>query len=246
MSLIDYRSFVNYIFIICIISLPYILRFFQVFVPGSIKKIYYNLKNIIPIESGYGPNMETVHTCTWDEARTMHGYSQCKAFMIGTIRFIFWHILQPISYLILLYIYHDALSNAQLILGCIIGIRESIYFSLLLIVLIMKPSFLLVDISADPGWGSFMLSLSLYIFAPDIFVYMILAESKLFKTSTHIWIHRAILIIFIIMNYCAIVALILGIKMKSLPIPLSIGYFFTTLEALCLIIGYCYGFYCNR
>lgn len=79
-------------------------------------------------------------------------YQRCLSFtfvsyMAGAVaflRFIFFHLLQPVAYIFVLWLYSDVISNLQLIFGGGVAVRECIY---LLATLCVRPSFLLVNIS---------------------------------------------------------------------------------------------------
>merc|ERR1711871_971117 len=65
------------------------------------------------------------------------------------MRLLFWHLLQPIAYAVVLTAYASKISRTQFALALIVGGREISYVLVVLFALDVHPAFLLVDLTAD-------------------------------------------------------------------------------------------------
>ena len=50
---------------------------------------------------------------TWTIAREEAGINKCAALCLGLIKLIFWHIMQPLLYIFVLYAFWDLLDKGQ-------------------------------------------------------------------------------------------------------------------------------------
>ena len=101
---------------------------------------------------------ESSNCCCWRSANWViaiqrNGHSRCGAYGAAVKRFIFWHMIQPVMYAVVLspYAYWDQLDTTQHVLGMLVLLREALYVLLLLVALVVNPAFLLVDVPASVG-----------------------------------------------------------------------------------------------
>ena len=248
------------IVVIWSVCLPFLLRFLQSTICGISKKFIYkkccdgggslnrsppssfDKESVNPIRAtlpiyhregdnwDHGPSISQITEMNWDEARLMHGYNFLTAFIVSAIRLFFWHILQPVMYIFLLYAYSDILDIVQLVLGLIVGVRELVYLTMTIVALFVSPSFLLVDIGVEKETSSYIFVLLMYTLCPDKYVLGVLGPKCANGGSWHI----SVFAVFNIMDCCGMAAFITGLIKKSLPIALGIGYFFTTFGGVVL------------
>jgi hypothetical protein len=76
------------------------------------------------------------------------GFHPNTARAIAVLRLFFWHLMQPVLYIWILYSYYDQLDWSQQLLGACVGVREALYVLLLLWGVCYRPAFLLVNLNA--------------------------------------------------------------------------------------------------
>ncbi len=89
-----------------------------------------------------------IHQCSWVEARVAYGWSQNVAVFVGGVRFIFFHLLQPVAFSVAVAVYFTQLDDGQQ--GCMMLVlfnREIYYVISLLLAAVLRPSFLLVNLN---------------------------------------------------------------------------------------------------
>ena len=74
------------------------------------------------------------------------GWTNNVAITVALLRLVFWHWLQPVMYLWILYSYSKDITRLQLYFGLGVAVREVIYPILTFIALYRNPSFLIVNV----------------------------------------------------------------------------------------------------
>eukprot|EP01083_Nonionella_stella_P031985 87543_1 len=156
----------------------------------------------------------------WTKAKERLGVNTCAAVTISIIRLLFWHWMQPILYVYVLYAYWDLLVETQQVLGLIVGVREVIYFLLTIIAACANPVFLIVDLRAS--------SLSLvgcYVIAPEKYVFMALfnnlPDKYVFITKHGVVFGICVLVL---MDFAGAISFVHALAIKNAYVPLMIGY----------------------
>ena len=189
----------------------------------------------------------------WSAMLALTQQSQCGALARATVRFLFWHVAQPVAYFVVLAVRASLLDNVQLILGIGVAVREAVYLLATLACVVTRPTFLVIDVAATVrqrstatnyygrGWPF----LSLYVASPDKVVVSVLAYAAI-DTKKHSWAGHIPLVFGVfsgIFDLCGVAALSAGFASGVMPLELAVGYAATALSALCLCISFVAGHY---
>lgn len=201
-----------------------------------------------------------VSSKTWADAAERNDSSSTAALCKGLARLVFWHLLQPPLYFLVLVKYVDLIDPVQLGLGIAVGVREAIYFLSTLACCWANPAFLLVDVSAsvrlgehardyewrDPLWSGYPF-LCMYVLAPEKYVGLSLASdgglgmvgrNRGACGGCSLILAVALGVTSSMLDLCGVVALISGWRSGSLPLPLAVGYSVTTFALVAsLLVG---------
>eukprot|EP01043_Picozoa_sp_COSAG02_P055664 COSAG02_NODE_6492_length_3539_cov_1.962209_2_plen_658_part_00 len=173
---------------------------------------------------------------SWAAARDGSGLSPHQAAGRAALRLFAWHLLQPALYF---YVFVDALSGLdeiQRVLGALVGVREGAYALSVLACVVVNPAFLLVDVGATVRerflpWSSGYRWLVVYVVAPEKFVMWALTSEGGLDLCDGSCFTVLIIVVFLL-DLCGMVALIIGLAVGHLPLPLAVGYSITTIGAL--------------
>ena len=149
----------------------------------------------------------------WADMLAITGKSQKRAFAEATLRLLLWHLAQPIWYFVLLAVHASHVDRVQFWLGIAVGIREAIYVLVTLTGVVVRPTFLVIDVmatvrQAPDGNTNYMLGLpflSLYVASPDKTIVTVLALAL--GHSTIPWVFAVFSGIF---DLCGVAALSAG------------------------------------
>ena len=113
---------------------------------------------------------------SWADACTMARLQRnTSARVVGFLRLVLWHWLQPLAYFFAVLAYVDELTGLQLWLAAIVAVREVIYVVLCVVGLAVNPAYLLVDTAETwrrrfaPTAIAFSL---LFVLSPEKFVWL--------------------------------------------------------------------------
>ena len=102
----------------------------------------------------------------WEEIGKGYGWSFQKTLAVSSLRFFFWHLLQPLFFFVSFYFYFDVLSGTQFILACLVVANEALYFLAACACLWLNPAFLLANVK-----DSDFLMIVMYVFTPNYYVW---------------------------------------------------------------------------
>lgn len=201
------------------------------------KFMWENSADMVDMDSIYNGKMN------WLRARLALGYTPVMAICVAILRLVFWHWMQPAMYCLVLYIYSTEISSLQLIFGILVACREVIYVLLTIMALFTNPSFLLVNLSAnwdnEIAWSHLLCNplryLIIYVTAPEKFVCYCAFRNPTEDKQCSIFFPVVLVLIFLL-DVCGVVALIIAIARNETPISLMIGYGFTALAFLVVIV----------
>lgn len=196
-----------------------------------------------PIGGSHGSLEDPISQMPFIYFRFIYGWNANTLYAVAFLRLLFFHLLQPIAYIFVLWLYSDVISSLQLIFGCGVAVRECIYLLATIIALYVQPSFLLVNISA--GWKTKsiplharLLFILLYCTMPDKFVLSI-ALKILFSDRSDccvlaLFLNLSSLMWFLmsVMDLFGIAALLVAVTVDRVFIPLVIGYCMTALSGV--------------
>ena len=179
------------------------------------------------------------------------GWSNPAALVIGALRLVLWHWLQPAMYVVALFAYGSELGSAQLTLGQVVAFREATYPLLTLLALRLAPGFLLCTLSRQPGSGEGdperggrrFASVLMYVASPEKYVGFCVwhthggdldcrrVEGVLW--TAFLWAMFALTFVLLpAADLCGVAALLLGAVQGTLPLPLAVGWAVTAVGAL--------------
>lgn len=113
---------------------------------------------------------------TWAQAKKDCGLSGEQALFIATVKFVCWHLSQPVAFLVLLFAYRcfiAELGATQQILAAVVAAREVVYICTLAFAAINLPVFLLLDLRTvwtESTWMQRFVRLAMYGLTPHNYV----------------------------------------------------------------------------
>ena len=113
-----------------------------------------------------------------------------SARVVGLLRLVLWHWLQPLAYFFAVLAYVDELTGLQLWLAAIVAVREVIYVVLCVVCLAVNPAYLLVDTAETwrlryaPTALAFSL---LFVLSPEKFVWLALVAGLSNEKEVDSW-----------------------------------------------------------
>merc|ERR1712079_834192 len=146
--------------------------------------------------------------------------NSCVSSSVAAVRYIFWHLLQPVLYAFVLYAYWDLLDPGQQILGLCVAMREFVYVLECTIGLCVNPVYLLVDLKSS--WNENAAYVAVYVISPEKYVFMsiLAAPGSLVKHCFYV----ILFLISIAMDFAGAVAFVWAIIVDNMYAPLMIGY----------------------
>lgn len=191
---------------------------------------------------------------SWSKACEANGLNHGRSVLAGAVKFLFWHVAQPMSYFLVFSTYSPELGDAQVWLGCAVALREAVYLLMVLACVCVNPAFLLVDVGASvslelrkeasrtsldddteeptkPGdYVSGYTLLGLYAIAPEKFVaFALFGEGGLDRPG----LMGLAMLGGSVLDLGGLAALGVGLGMGNLPAALGVSYGATALGALC-------------
>jgi hypothetical protein len=157
----------------------------------------------------------------WSRARRELGWSHCGALFMSFFRLMFWHLMQPVVYGLVLFHYAPQIDQQQYKLGLVVFVREMSFAVLVLVGLFWRPAFLLVNLDADTHHGRRLRDKVLYILAPEKFLCRAVMGQQ-----AGLFFSLALLPL----DLCGLAALGYGVYYDDLPAPLAVGYIATALS----------------
>ena len=91
-------------------------------------------------------------TQSWERTRELAGLGTCMALLLGLMRLLLWHLLQPCVFVVAIGLYADRVRQASYhwwVAACILAVREGWYAAMALACALVQPSYLLVDVSSS-------------------------------------------------------------------------------------------------
>ena len=82
----------------------------------------------------------------WTQLYKDRGMNRCTAWSVSIVRLFFWHLIQPVVYGLVLYVYWFDIDEAQRILAVMVAMKEGIYVLIILYALVKIPAVLLVNL----------------------------------------------------------------------------------------------------
>jgi hypothetical protein len=179
------------------------------------------------------------------------GWPECSVagFQGSIVRLIFWHLLQPIIFFIVMNAYYALLTPGHQLLVTCVALREIIYLVTTMLCAIFSPKFLRVDLIATSNDELGPFFVAQYIFAPEIFIWMVLCApiaARCGKFGGLLFFVGLILIS--ALDICGTIGFISGLRNGNIPIALMIGYGATALATFlvlpCTTFGMIAGLIC--
>lgn len=157
--------------------------------------------------------------------RLSYKWSYKYAMIIATIRFLFLHLLQPITYLIVLSIYWSSLYELGRCLAMFVAVREVLFLFTIFYGLKKEGAYLLVNIQANAHPTLKIFSTIAYIAAIETFVSFDLIDTVITKDNCfEDQVFNFMVILMNIGNVCGIVGFIDGVWFHYIPLPLMMGF----------------------
>ena len=168
----------------------------------------------------------------WEEIGKAYGWSFEKTLAVSCLRFMFWHLLQPVTFFVSFYFYFDALSKFQRQIASLVLVNEALYCLMTCLCVRLNPAFLLVNVK-----DSDFMSIMIYVFTPNIYVMSCVAGGWPRKILSEKNIQRDMVVglsmlVMYTGDYVAIIGLLVDLckipdfALKSyhdLPIPIAVG-----------------------
>lgn len=164
-----------------------------------------------------------VDVMRWDEAQLHLQYHPWAMYVSCGLRLVFWHLLQPAAYFVVLKAYWQQIDLVQQILGSFVAVREVLYAYCCIILARKHPSFLLFDPVAVliKESGVTWFAVVCFLCSPEKFIaqrYLdIIGDSSR-------WILNFTLMVALPLDSCALAALIVGHCSGTLHSALAFGY----------------------
>jgi hypothetical protein len=185
----------------------------------------------------------------WSYARRRNGDSARTALVLGTMRLLFWHLLQPLVYFYVLWLHYADFDSLQRGFGVAVGVREAGYLLTTLLCACANPAFLLVNVgtsvrSKEKYDVRFLL---VYVFAPEKFVVSAFHSTCASKSDReyedgcdaipgYLCLAKLFLVS-LCLDLCSVGALVASVRSVTVPLPLVLGYAMTAIVPLVLISG---------
>jgi hypothetical protein len=183
---------------------------------------------------------------SWGEAIATNGMSACGAKILAGSRLLFWHLAQPVLYIVIFSVYSPQLGAGAtwntrhgFVLGLGVAIREGLYFVITLACLYVNPAFLLVDVGASVRDSKAKRGLKgpmflvMYVLAPEKFVAI-----ALFGWGATGWKQRlgtVCMFVSPVLDLCGLGALGAGLASHELPPALAVAYVVTSIGAISMV-----------
>lgn len=202
------------------------------------------------------PNAWDAHLFSWSEARVRCGMRAWVAVVSAMVRFVMWHLLQPLLFVWVFVSFYRDLDQVQLVLACCILFREGMYMLLTIVAVVLHPACLLFDPLANVqvrhhiDWRRTMTSSErqsnefrcmatgagasvTLVLAPHVFLYNLIYHLQC-MVQNRVWMcitHFVCLVLFV-GDVCAVGALLVGSIRQDLVLPLIVAYGVSGLGAL--------------
>jgi hypothetical protein len=241
-------SLILFLALVC----PYILRAMQALVPGTVFDMCCDIEKgamapradsaekATEVGSAYWVSMNQISEgeyngrLGWRKARNDLQMRSSIAFALSLLRFSFWHLMQPISYFLVVRHYAELLPMPVLILAHIAGIREFFYLLLIVWCSLFKAAFLLVNLHVENDTNARAMQKIMYVFAPEKFLSMIALRGG------HIGLIRCIMFIVIpLCDFCSVLVLLSELQHASLPLALLVSCTITTIGTIGMLVRVC-------
>ncbi len=172
---------------------------------------------------------------SWATAVQQNGTRPCTAVMQAVGRFFFWHVIQPVGYCVVFWVYFPTLEPLQRWLGGFVLLREALYLLAVVACAWVNPAFLLVDVAASvrgpshDGLEGGYAFLAMYVLAPEKYVALALFGKGGLDSCLVI---PVVILLGPLLDLCGLGALGAGLGAGGLPPALAVGYTVTALGAL--------------
>lgn len=176
-----------------------------------------------------------LHQRSWAGVQSLLGLGCMEMYTRVALRLWLLHLSTPLMFLVVFYAVRPVLDSLQLALAVCVLVREVIYMALVFSVVCQQPAFLFFDVLANIRMGEIGLATT-FILSPDL----MLAGGEL--VATNCCVNEIILRpLLLILNTCAILALIVGSTSESFYPPLAVLYIITGLSALWTSLALVFG-----
>eukprot|EP00300_Choanocystis_sp_HF-7_P008764 c16096_g1_i1.p1 GENE.c16096_g1_i1~~c16096_g1_i1.p1 ORF type:complete len:240 (+),score=33.27 c16096_g1_i1:34-753(+) len=195
-------------------------------------------QSYIPVDGEKGPphlDIRMIQRVKWREGISIldgDSPSTCKWVLVGSLRLIFWYLLQPITYTVAFIVHYDSISHTQRVLGAIVLARELLSLVMTLGTMWAHPSFLLINFFASGTLSKSFLTISFFTLMPDRTVVRVVVNGSLIGKVT-----RAL---FPILDLCSIIAFIVGCQARNFPLIFALSYGLTVAAAVLFVAAACY------